>query len=413
MPQTEIETTAEHCKYVQDVYDNLPDSLKIEIRRYAPFDRIHLKRIGIPSAVASVYDVDGYGELVVKLNKYSDSTHTVMASNNSAIDNELRKYYHEINNNPDFAKISVTQHKVIHKNYVITFERKMEGITLHEYVLGYELNAEKMKNIFIKIKNTLGFLYSKIGFIHHDLHCGNVFLQYDLRPIIFDFDWGVAIKSEQMLRSPASSQASNQESSRASNQQNGSPMSINGSSSSPASSQASNQQNGSPMNVNGSSSSQVSSQASNQQNGGSPMSISSSDGSPMSNITQPQQSTDLSTELSTTYSYKNFTDMQNIFNSFISSKRLSNSNSHLDNLINYSISNVSPDCINIKKLKLWWYIINKYYSPYSNQHNEEKYKRCDMTLLIFNFVWICCWNNISIPTIGVSANNLLTLQDSS
>jgi hypothetical protein len=143
------------------------------------------------------------------------------------------------------------------------------------------------------------------------------------------------------------------------------------------------------------------------------MSISSSDGSPMSNITQPQQSTDLSTELSTTYSYKNFTDMQNIFNSFISSKRLSNSNSHLDNLINYSISNVSPDCINIKKLKLWWYIINKYYSPYSNQHNEEKYKRCDMTLLIFNFVWICCWNNISIPTIGVSANNLLTLQDSS
>ena len=373
MPQTEIETTAEHCKYVQDVYDNLPDSLKIELRRYAPFDRIHLKRIGIPSAVASVYDVDGYGELVVKLNKYSNITHTVMASNNSAIDNELRKYYHEINNNPDFAKISVTQHKVIHENYVITFERKMEGITLHEYVSGYELNAEKMKNIFIKIKNTLGFLYSKIGFIHHDLHCGNVFLQYDLRPIIFDFDWGVAIKSEQMLRSPASS---------------------------PTSSQQNNF-----MNVNVSSASLNSSD-------GSLMSI-----SPNINVTQPQQSTELSTELSTAYSHINFINMTNIFKFFINEK-LSNQDLNLEREINkYSISNTSPDCGNIKQLTLWWYIINYYYSPYSNPDNilanEEKYRKCDMTLLLFNFVWICCWNNKPIPSIGVSANNLLTLQDSS
>lgn len=380
----------EHSKYVQEVYDTLPDSLKIELRRYAPFDRIHLKRIGIPSAIASVYDVDGYGELVVKLNSYNDDNNKVMASNNSAIDNELRKYMNIINNNSTYAKIAVSQHKVIHGNYVITFERKMEGRTLQEYLIQNSvLDAGKLIEMFKKIKTTLIYLYDKIGFIHHDLHCGNVFLQDDFTPIIFDFDWAVALKKyfPQANSQGSTSQASNSQANNQANIQANSLMNTGGSSS--------------PMIISGSTSS---------------MNV-----SPVAPFTNRVQQN--SVVLSTEYTSNNFMDMQIIFTHIMFSRlghlMLNNRNYIYDihnSLINKLKQDTSTICNNINNFELWWYIINFSYSRYNpssifpDMSEDEKNKKCDMTLLLFHFVWICCnYRNGQVPNINIATNNLLTL----
>lgn len=198
----------EHCKYVQDVYDNFSDNVKIQLRRYAPFDRIILKKIGVPSGLAAVYDIDGYGEWVAKINKIDDETKQIYAMNNTIINDTLRPHVNFINNTQGLAKIAVCDHKEFlpHKGIMVTFEKKMQGVTLQELLALPEFKSHPnqldiLKTIFNKIKATLEYLYNNTGFVHHDLHCGNVFIEYDYTPVIFDFDWAVFAKPE-YLRSP-------------------------------------------------------------------------------------------------------------------------------------------------------------------------------------------------------------------
>jgi hypothetical protein len=162
------------------------------------------------------------GEWVAKVNHINSTVTACLAENNAFIDGVLRgvikspEYQNHIKPQDVFinetklkktilpAKLSVSSYKRIvtfnaQSSYVITFERKMKGDTLAALLRnGTIQDLEDVKTILNQIKLTLQFLWSssRVRFLHHDMHCGNIFIEEykdkDLDskyiPIIFDFD---------------------------------------------------------------------------------------------------------------------------------------------------------------------------------------------------------------------------------
>jgi serine/threonine protein kinase len=146
------------------------------------------------------------GEWVAKVNHINSTVTACLAENNAFIDGVLRgvmnspQYHNHIKtqhlNGVLPAKLSVSSYKRIvtfneQSSYVITFERKMKGDTLAALLRNKTINdLEQVKTILNQIKLTLQFLWSTgVRFLHHDMHCGNIFIEEGTNiPIIFDFD---------------------------------------------------------------------------------------------------------------------------------------------------------------------------------------------------------------------------------
>lgn len=206
-----MEINCKHIECIQFVYDQLSDAMKLFMRRYAPFDKIRIKQIGVQSGLAKVYNIDDYGEWVVKINEIKDDINRAFVQNNTWVNSVIKELIkddkskiYNINKRKDLAKIAVYNIKrvvTVNKNerYSVTFEKMMKGMTLLEKIHYYDKNVHDfitfITDILNKIKKTLKLLYDNYGFVHHDLHCGNVFIDESNTPIIFDFDWGVFTKS--------------------------------------------------------------------------------------------------------------------------------------------------------------------------------------------------------------------------
>lgn len=203
----DLQTAMMHHRFIQTAWNSLASYEKREIRRYGPHNRIKLKRIGDQSVFAAVYDIDMKGEWVAKVNHINSTVTACLAENNAFIDGVLR----EVIKSPQYqnhiktknvngilpAKLSVSSYKRIvtfneQSSYVITFERKMKGDTLAALLRNGTISeVEQVKTILNQIKLTLQFLWRSIGvrFLHHDMHCGNIFIEEGTNiPIIFDFD---------------------------------------------------------------------------------------------------------------------------------------------------------------------------------------------------------------------------------
>ena len=193
-----------HYEYITNAWEMLSDKKKHFIRPYGAYDRLKIKRIGVPSGNAAVYEIDFADEWVVKVNVLESPAQQVFAENNDFVNATLTPYVKELDelNKPEisYAKIACFDHKVyISREVAVTFEPKMRGKTLQEMILNGNLRVDELKAILDKIKNTLRYLYFTadqrgvpLKFNHNDLHSGNVFIETvgtKHIPILFDFDW--------------------------------------------------------------------------------------------------------------------------------------------------------------------------------------------------------------------------------
>lgn len=190
---------SKHIKLVQEAYINLPDNEKHKMRRYGPFDRIKLKKNGVPSGLAAVYKIDSKGLYVAKVNVLDTDIKTTFATNNDYANRMLRPLARYINAQPSMAQIAVYDRKeYLTYNGItvgVTFERIMKGKTLQEKLDSLDGASpviwSKLIDLLNKVKRTLQYLniVNNLGFVHHDLHSGNLFVDDNWNPIIFDFDW--------------------------------------------------------------------------------------------------------------------------------------------------------------------------------------------------------------------------------
>jgi len=205
-----LDIVKRHLKYIQYAYDRLPDSKKRKYRRLGPYNRIKIKKIGVVSAFAAVYEIDFDGKWIAKVHSIDNQLKGIFAMNNDFINDTLRPFADIINQHQDIAKIAVSDSKIYMNNNTIsvTFEKMLKGQTLQEKLAKLDIPA--IHTIIDKTKKTLEVLHGitpkdttiteplkeiiklNLQMIHQDLHSGNVFVEKDGgRPVIFDFDWSV------------------------------------------------------------------------------------------------------------------------------------------------------------------------------------------------------------------------------
>lgn len=195
-----MDIITQHQKYIQFAYNTLSDIEKKTIRRYGPYDRIKIKRIGLPSGLAAVYEMDFAKGWIAKVNVLHTPIEKVFAENNDFANNKLRPFVSQVNNNTDMAKIAVYGYKKYffdnNIQVAVTFETMMKGRTLQEVLEDYPDMARlpaMLNDILNKVKRTLKHINA---FVHHDLHSGNLFVDDSGHPIIFDFDWGTFAQND-------------------------------------------------------------------------------------------------------------------------------------------------------------------------------------------------------------------------
>lgn len=210
----------QHHFMVSRVWENLQHTKKRTYHRSGPYDRIKLKRIGVPSVNSAVYEMYHEGTWVVKVTELSNDLKKVFELNNRFINDVLKMLKQtdailagHCQTNADMCTF---HHREFIKyngvEYAITFEECMNGETVLEYIqrivqqfnsinqLDTQQKTEfanthtgQLLDIVNKTKATMMHLYTTYGFNHNDMHTGNLFLKRktdgSIQPVLFDFDW--------------------------------------------------------------------------------------------------------------------------------------------------------------------------------------------------------------------------------
>ena len=143
---------------------------------------------------------EGFQGSVYKLNNSMCVKIEISNLNSYAIENFNNEYYisklcGKYNISPKIYKKKIFYNKFNSKLIKLIYMEYIDGLTLYDFIKKYKPSAKKIENINKIINKKINILH-KIGFLHQDLHEGNIMIHNNKNKIIdiYIIDFGYSVK---------------------------------------------------------------------------------------------------------------------------------------------------------------------------------------------------------------------------